>query len=55
MFFDTLNSITLSIQDIVSMDKYGVAAITNLHKRVLVKNKKFSIIGFGCKELYDHF
>ena len=37
------------------MDKYGVNAIAQLHEESLVKNKRFSIIGYGCKELYDHF
>lgn len=53
--FETANNLTISIQDIVSMDKYGVDAISKLHQEALSKNKKLSIIGFGCKELYDHF
>ena len=53
--FDKVNNLTISIQDIVSMDKYGVDAIAKLHEKALAKNKKLSIIGFGCKELYDHF
>ena len=53
--FETVNTLTISIQDIVSMDKYGVDAIAKLHEEALAKNKRLSIIGFGCKELYDHF
>jgi len=53
--FDKVNKLTISIQDIISMDKYGVDAIAKLHERALAKNKKLSIIGFGCKELYDYF
>lgn len=53
--FDKLSNLTISIQDIVSMDKYGVDALAKLHEEALVKNKRLSIIGFGCKELYDHF
>ncbi|MDG1729504.1 MAG: hypothetical protein P8K68_05730 [Algibacter sp.] len=53
--FDRVNNLTISIQDIVSMDKYGVDAISKLHEEALTRNKKLSIIGFGCKELYDHF
>jgi anti-anti-sigma regulatory factor len=53
--FDRVNNLTISIQDIISMDKYGVDAILELHERALAKNKKLSIIGSGCKELYDHF
>ena len=53
--FENSNNITISIQDIESMDKYGVNAIAKLHQEALNKNKKLSIVGFGCKELYDHF
>jgi ABC-type transporter Mla MlaB component len=53
--FDKVNNVTICIQDIKSMDKYGVAAVANLHNEALNKNKKLSIIGFGCKDLYDHF
>ena len=53
--FDTVNELTISIKDIESMDKYGVNAIAQLHEEALMKNKRFSIIGYGCKELYDHF
>jgi len=53
--FERLNNVTISVQDIISMDKYGVDAISKLHEEALAKNKRLSIIGFGCKELYDHF
>lgn len=53
--FERVNNLTISIQDIQSMDRYGVDAIAKLHQEALNKNKKLSIIGFGCKDLYDHF
>lgn len=53
--FDRAKDVTISVQDIESMDKFGVEAIAKLHNEALVKNKRFSIVGFGCKELYDHF
>ncbi|WP_298551577.1 STAS domain-containing protein [uncultured Algibacter sp.] len=53
--FEKVNNLTISIQDIESMDKYGVDAISKLHEEALAKNKRLSIVGFGCKELYDHF
>ncbi len=53
--FERVNSLTISIEDVESMDKYGVDAIAKLHEEALSKNKRLSIIGFGCKELYDHF
>ncbi|WP_194766619.1 hypothetical protein [Tamlana sp. I1] len=53
--FETVSDLTISIMDIESMDKHGVEAISKLHNEALVKNKRFSIVGYGCKELYDHF
>ena len=53
--FERVSDLTISVQDIESMDKYGVDAIAKLHQEALNKNKRLSIIGFGCKDLYDHF
>ncbi|MEC3906723.1 STAS domain-containing protein [Tamlana sp. 2201CG12-4] len=53
--FEKINELTISIKEVKSMDKYGVNAIAKLHEEALMKNKRFSIIGYGCKELYDHF
>ncbi|KAB1067960.1 hypothetical protein F6U93_08445 [Tamlana haliotis] len=53
--FDSVDNLTISIKDIESMDKHGVDALSKLHAEALMKNKQFSIIGYGCKELYDHF
>ena len=53
--FDTLNSVTISIESIEWMDRYGVKAFVKLHDEAVSKNKKLSIIGLGCKDLYDHF
>ncbi|GAA4962829.1 hypothetical protein [Algibacter aquimarinus] len=53
--FDKTNTVTISIEDIVSMDRYGVNALAELHNESIEKNKSFSIIGLGCKDLYNHF
>ncbi|KJD31063.1 hypothetical protein PK35_16395 [Tamlana nanhaiensis] len=53
--FNKVDAVTISIQDVESMDKYGVAAISQLHFDALKQNKKLSIIGYGCKDLYEHF
>lgn len=53
--FERFSMLTISIQEVESMDKYGVAAISRLHQEALAQNKRLSIIGFGCKDLYDHF
>jgi len=53
--FDRVKGVTISVQEIESMDKYGVEAIAQLHNEAVMKNKRFSVVGYGCKELYDHF
>ena len=53
--FEKVDALTISIENIEWMDKFGVNALAGLHYESIEKNKSLSIIGFGCKELYDHF
>lgn len=53
--FEKVNAITISIEDLKSIDRYGVSAIAQLHNESIVKQKQLSIIGLGCQELYTHF
>ncbi|MDO5968564.1 hypothetical protein Q4Q35_01980 [Flavivirga aquimarina] len=53
--FEKVNNLTISIEDIESMDRYGVNAFVALHNEAIQKNKNLSIIGIGCKDLYNHF
>ncbi len=53
--FEKLQSVTISIEELESIDKFGVMALAKLHNESLLKKKQLSIIGFGCKDLYDHF
>lgn len=53
--FERVNSLTISIEEIEWMDRDGVKAMSELHNEALLKNKKLSIIGLGCKDLYEHF
>ncbi len=53
--FDHVNSLTVSIEEVEWMDRFGVQAMTELHNEAISKNKKLSIIGLGCKDLYEHF
>lgn len=53
--FERINTLTISIEEVEWMDRYGVKALTNLHDEAILRNKKLSIIGLGCRELYDHF
>ena len=53
--FDRLSTLTISVENIERMDKYGVNALAELIQEAVSKNKKMSIIGLGCEDLYAHF
>ena len=53
--FEKLQAVTISIEGLESIDREGVKALAKLHNESLASNKQLSIIGFGCKDLYDHF
>ena len=53
--FDSVNSITLSIEGLKSIDRYGVIELTRLHNESINKDKKLSIVGYGLKDFYNEF
>lgn len=53
--FDKLDDILLDIEQVKSIDRAGVMALAKLHNESITKSKRLSIIGLGCKELYEHF
>jgi anti-anti-sigma regulatory factor len=53
--FDRLDDVFLDIGKIESIDRAGVMALAKLHNESISKSKRLSIVGLGCKELYDHF
>jgi len=53
--FKNSDAITICIENLKRIDQYGVNALAELHNESLKKQKKLSIIGLGCKELYQHF
>ncbi|WP_256867429.1 STAS domain-containing protein [Winogradskyella forsetii] len=53
--FDKLDDILVDIEQVNSIDRAGVMALARLHNESITKSKKLSIIGLGCKELYQHF
>ena len=53
--FEKANAITISIEDLKSIDRHGVTAIAQLHNESIVKQKRLSIIGLGCQEVFNHF
>ena len=53
--FEKANAVTISIEDLKSIDRHGVTAIAQLHNESIVKQKRLSIIGLGCQEVFNHF
>ncbi|HRV55086.1 MAG: hypothetical protein R2802_06555 [Flavobacteriaceae bacterium] len=53
--FDKVNSLTLSIEGLESIDRYGVIELANLHNESISQKKKLAIVGHGCKDLYNEF
>ena len=53
--FELQDEVILNIEEVIAIDRQGVSAIAQLHNLSLNMNKKFSIIGFGNRELYDQF
>ena len=53
--FEKMDQVVISIEDLQGIDREGVVAIAKLHNEAIIKQKKLSIVGIGCKELYQHF
>ncbi|MGB3607094.1 MAG: hypothetical protein WA775_05455 [Psychroserpens sp.] len=53
--FERANAITVSIENLISIDRHGIKAIAQLNDEALSKNKRLSIIGSGPSSLYHHF
>ncbi|HLV15627.1 MAG TPA: STAS domain-containing protein [Xanthomarina sp.] len=53
--FEKLQSVTISIGGLQSIDRDGVKALARLHNQAIVLKKQLSIVGFGCKDLYTEF
>lgn len=53
--FDKRDYILVDIEQVESIDRAGVIALARLHNESITKSKKLSIVGLGCKELYQHF
>ncbi len=53
--FEKLEHLTINIEGLRGIDRDGVRAIASLHNEALSQKKKMTIIGLGCKELYQHF
>lgn len=47
--------LTINIEDVHAIDVNGVNALKFLFNTALSQNKKFKIIGYGCKDVYEEF
>lgn len=52
---DKNKQVTINIDNLEEITKDGLKAINILMEIALKQNKIFSVIGIGCKEIYDHF
>ncbi|MFY0629596.1 MAG: STAS domain-containing protein [Flavobacteriaceae bacterium] len=53
--FQKNSNVTIDISGVFKIDKYGMRVLTSLYRNSLEKDKKFRIVGYGCKEIYDEF
>ena len=47
--------VTININKVTGIDSRGVLTLTKIYQNALLAKKIFTIIGFGSKDLYDHF
>ncbi|CAM1365581.1 conserved protein of unknown function [Tenacibaculum soleae] len=48
-------NVSVNINNLNEISKDGLKAIGTLIEVALKKNKLFSVAGYGCKDIYDHF
>lgn len=46
-------ALTIDINGVTAIHKNGLKAIEELFSIALICNKKFDVIGYGCKGIYD--
>lgn len=46
-------SVTINIENVSAIDKNGLQAIQELFKVAQAKKKSFTVIGYGCKSIYE--
>lgn len=49
------NKIAVNIEDVNEIDKQGLQALFFMMEKAEKYNKIFSVVGYGCKEIYDQF
>lgn len=51
--FKTIKNLTIDISKVTEIDTKGVAALMVIYKKAKTENKTFSIVGSGCKDIYE--
>lgn len=51
----SFKDVTVNIDKVKKIDKKGVLALKTLYVNALRENKLFSVIGNGCKDIYNEF
>jgi anti-anti-sigma regulatory factor len=52
--FNKTSRLVINIDELSSIDNFGVLAFEDLYKVSIKMNKKLFITGFGCREMYEH-
>ena len=53
--FNLNQSVIINVSNVSCIDKTGINVLNSLYQKSLQKGIKFTIIGYGCKEIYDEF
>lgn len=57
-FEDVLNTceeLVVDVENVSQIDSSGMKALKSLYLYAKGCNRKFYVVGTGCKEIYDHF
>ena len=52
---DKYKKVTINIDKVNQIDRIGLSVLRKFYINGLRYNRDFSIVGFGCKEIYDEF
>lgn len=53
--FDRVKDLTISIEEVETIDSSGIEALKSLYSLSKIGNRSMSVIGNGNRELYKHF